>query len=154
MANCQHRKIFSCLPEAEATAESELNCARQIVSRLTTEAYRRPVNNSDIQPLLAIFERARKDVGFRASIATTLQALLVSPQFLYLQEIPPADVEPGSIYRISDTEFAARLALFLWSSLPDEELTTLASGHTKVSTLQARQLVLSGRVRPRFNRFL
>ena len=121
------RKIFSCLPEAEATAESELNCARQIVSRLTTEAYRRPVNNSDIQPLLAIFERARKDVGFRASIATTLQALLVSPQFLYLQEIPPADVKPGSVYRISDTEFAARLALFLWSSLPDEELTALAS---------------------------
>ena len=121
------RKIFSCLPEAEATAESELNCARQIISRLTTEAYRRPINNSDIQPLLAIFERARKDVGFRASIATTLQALLVSPQFLYLQEIPPADVKPGSVYRISDTEFAARLALFLWSSLPDEELTALAS---------------------------
>ena len=121
------RKIFSCLPEAEATAESELNCARQIISRLTTEAYRCPVNNSDIRPLLAIFERARKDVGFRASIATTLQALLVSPQFLSLQEIPPADVKPGSVYRISDTEFAARLALFLWSSLPDEELTALAS---------------------------
>lgn len=121
------RKIFSCLPEAGASVESELNCARQIISRLTTEAYRRPVNNSDIQPLLAIFERARKDVGFRASIATTLQALLVSPQFLYLQEIPPADVKPGSVYRISDTEFAARLALFLWSSLPDEELTALAS---------------------------
>jgi hypothetical protein len=121
------RKIFSCLPEAGAAAESELNCARQIISRLTTEAYRRPVNSSDIQPLLAIFERARKDVGFRASIATTLQALLVSPQFLYLQEIPPADVKPGSVYRISDTEFAARLALFLWSSLPDEELTALAS---------------------------
>ncbi|MEC9262369.1 MAG: DUF1592 domain-containing protein [Pseudomonadota bacterium] len=121
------RKIFSCLPETEATAESELNCARQIISRLTTEAYRRPVNNSDIQPLLAIFERARKDVDFRASIATTLQALLVSPQFLYLQEVPPADVKPGRVYRISDTEFAARLALFLWSSLPDEELTALAS---------------------------
>ena len=141
------RKIFSCLPEAEATAESELNCARQIVSRLTTEAYRRPVNNSDIQPLLAIFERARKDVGFRASIATTLQALLVSPQFLYLQEIPPADVEPGSIYRISDTEFAARLALFLWSSLPDEELTTLASAGTlrepQVLKLQLKRMLAS-----------
>ena len=141
------RKIFSCLPEAEATAESELNCARQIISRLTTEAYRRPVNNSDIQPLLAIFERARKDVGFRASIATTLQALLVSPQFLYLQEIPPADVEPGSIYRISDTEFAARLALFLWSSLPDEELTTLASAGTlrepQVLKLQLKRMLAS-----------
>ena len=141
------RKIFSCLPEAEATAESELNCARQIISRLTTEAYRCPVNNSDIRPLLAIFERARKDVGFRASIATTLQALLVSPQFLYLQEIPPADVEPGSIYRISDTEFAARLALFLWSSLPDEELTTLASAGTlrepQVLKLQLKRMLAS-----------
>ena len=121
------RKIFNCLPEQQSTATAELDCARQIISSLTAEAYRRPVSNEDIQPLLAIFERARMDISFRASIATAIQALLVSPNFLYLQEIPPAEVEPGSVYRISDTEFAARLALFLWSSLPDEELTALAS---------------------------
>lgn len=121
------RKIFSCLPGQQSTATAELDCARQIISSLTAEAYRRPVSNEDIQPLLAIFERARMDISFRASIATAIQALLVSPNFLYLQEIPPAEVEPGSVYRISDTEFAARLALFLWSSLPDKELTALAS---------------------------
>ena len=121
------RKIFNCLPEQQSTATAELDCARQIISSLTAEAYRRPVSNEDIQPLLAIFERARMDISFRASIATAIQALLVSPNFLYLQEIPPAEVEPGSVYLISDTEFAARLALFLWSSLPDEELTALAS---------------------------
>ena len=143
------RKIFTCLPAAGASAESELNCARQIISRLTNEAYRHPVTGDDIKPLLTIFERARKDVDFRGSIATTLQALLVSPQFLYLQEIPPADIEPGSVYRISDTEFAARLALFLWSSLPDKELTALARAgelrEPQVLKQQIKRMLASGK---------
>ena len=124
------RKIFVCLPESstsknESTA-SEIACAKTIISKLASEAYRRPVNDDDIQALLGVFERTRKDLDFRESIATTIQALLVSPSFLYLQEPTPMDVAPGSIYKISDTEFAARLALFLWSSLPDKTLMALA----------------------------
>ncbi|WP_181898413.1 DUF1592 domain-containing protein [Alteromonas aestuariivivens] len=130
------RKIFVCFPDTTETAsesvsfrnnaEAELKCARQIVSQLSAEAYRRPTNDTDIQPLLGVFKQARQDLTFRASIATTIQALLVSPGFLYLQEPAPESAPPGSIYKINDFEFAARLALFLWSSLPDKELADAA----------------------------
>src|SRR5690606_3184978 len=58
--------------------------------------------------------------------AAAVQAILVSPSFLFLFESDPADAAPGYVHRISDLEYASRLALFLWSSLPDEELLTLA----------------------------
>lgn len=128
-------KIFVCSPNStnapqesvpEKLAISELDCAKKIISNLTTQAYRRPTSDSDIQPLLHIFKQTRADLDFQSSIATTIQALLVAPNFLYLQEETPTGVTPGSVYQISDFEFAARLALFLWSSLPDQELSELA----------------------------
>ncbi|GGF70743.1 filamin [Alteromonas lipolytica] len=124
------QKIFICSPTNSAAASAkqnaELDCARSIIASLTTEAYRRPVTDADVSPLLNVYKAARKDLDFTSSIATTLQALLISPGFLYLQEPVPDGVSPGSVYQLSDSEFAARLALFLWSSLPDKELTDLA----------------------------
>ena len=124
------RKIFTCFPtpsiSPKESAIAELDCARKIITNLTAEAYRRPTSDDDIQPLLNVFKQSRVDLDFRASIATTIQALLVAPSFLYLQEPTPKNVSPGSVYKISDYVFAARLALFLWSSLPDKELTDLA----------------------------
>jgi hypothetical protein len=124
------RKIFICFPtpsvSPEESAIDEIDCARKIITNLTAEAYRRPTSYDDIQPLLHVFKQTRIDSDFRSSIATTIQALLVAPSFLYLQEPTPKNTSPGSVYKISDYEFAARLALFLWSSLPDKELTDLA----------------------------
>lgn len=120
-------KIFVCLPDsAEQSTKAELECASKIIAKLSAEAYRRPTGDADIQPLLHIFKQARADLNFRASIATTIQALLVAPSFLYIQENTPITAAAGSVYKINDYEFAARLALFLWSSLPDQELTDLA----------------------------
>ncbi|NVK57213.1 MAG: DUF1592 domain-containing protein [Alteromonadaceae bacterium] len=121
------RKIFTCSvsPEDEDT-QAELDCATQIIAELSAEAYRRPTNETDIQPLLNVFKQVSMDLDFTASMAKTIQALLVSPGFLYLQEPAPEGVTPGSVYKINDVEFAARLALFLWSSLPDQTLTDLA----------------------------
>ncbi|MDT0596088.1 DUF1592 domain-containing protein [Glaciecola petra] len=125
-----YSKIFSCYPKTLSTIEqsvkSELSCAKQIIASLVEQAYRRPIDEADIEPLMGIFKQTRRDLDFKASIATTIQALLVSPSFLYLQEHTPKDIAPGSVYKINDYEFAARLALFLWSSLPDQELSELA----------------------------
>ena len=52
--------------------------------------------------------------------------ILVSPDFLFRAELDPANAEPGSVYKISDIELASRLSFFLWSSIPDEELLSLA----------------------------
>lgn len=128
------KKIFTCLPNESNSTEqariSETICAKEIIANLTREAYRRPIDEHDIQPLLNIFKLTRTDLDFKASIATTIQALLVSPSFLYIQEHKPGEVLPGNVYQINDHEFAARLALFLWSSLPDKELSELANNGT------------------------
>ena len=131
------RKIFVCTPYPHGSSNSaqqinlaELDCAKTIISNLTHEAYRRPTNDSDIQPLLSVFKQARTDLDFKGSIATTIQALLVAPRFLYIQEPTPINTASGSIYKINDFEFATRLALFLWSSLPDKELMAFAAKGT------------------------
>ena len=56
-----------------------------------------------------------------------LQRLLADPEFVYRRETEPANLAPGKSYRISDLALASRLSFFLWSSIPDDELMTLAS---------------------------
>jgi len=116
--------IFSCTPSIWPFTEQY--CARKIIGRLARQAYRRPVNDADIDRLMRVYTPAQQAGGFEQGIAASIQALLVSPGFLFLHEQEPAETAPGSVHPISDGEFAARLALFLWSSLPDEELIALA----------------------------
>jgi hypothetical protein len=118
--------IFSCYP---ATASEEESCARQILGNLASSAYRHPVdsNSGDVDVLMQFFGKGRDLAGFETGIQYALSRLLLDPQFLYQSEVQPADLAPGSIYRVSDLELASRLSFFLWSSIPDRELLTLAS---------------------------
>ena len=118
------RKIFSCMPQ---TPQQDEPCAKQIIATLTEEAYRRPVTAEDVDPLLAIYSAGAKDGGFEGGIRDAVTAILASPFFLYRAEPTPAGVKPGETYRISDLELASRLAFFLWSSDPDNELISLAT---------------------------
>ncbi|MGB1841405.1 MAG: DUF1592 domain-containing protein, partial [Longimicrobiales bacterium] len=65
--------------------------------------------------------------GFEVGVRTALQAILASPSFLFRLEEQPADVEPGTSYRLADTDLAARLAFFLWGTGPDRELIGVAA---------------------------
>ncbi len=116
--------IFVCRPE---NAAGELPCARQILSNLARRAYRRPSNDTDLSDLLPFYEAGRTESGFDTGIQKALERLLVSPQFLYRIERDPANVAPGTPYKISDLELASRLSFFLRSSIPDEELLDLAA---------------------------
>ncbi|HEX6963196.1 MAG TPA: DUF1592 domain-containing protein, partial [Lacipirellula sp.] len=99
--------------------------ARQIIAAFAERAYRRPVESDEVQRLLAMFDRGfQRGDGFEASIKLALQAVLISPHFLFLVENVPAE---EGVYRLDHHEFAARLSYFLWASMPDEELLTLAS---------------------------
>jgi hypothetical protein len=111
-------------------AERQSGTAK-ILTRLAREAYRRPVNETDLKPLLAFYQEGRKDGDFNSGITTALQAILASPRFVYRFERTPADVQPGDNYRIGDLELASRLSFFLWSTGPDDELIGLAS-HKKL----------------------
>ena len=116
------RRIFTCSP---ANADEEPACARQILSSLARRAYRRPVDEQDVQGLVQFYNEGQREGGFEAGIQFALERLLVSPDFLFRIERDPVDAEPGSMYEITDTELASRLSFFLWSSLPDDELLDL-----------------------------
>jgi mono/diheme cytochrome c family protein len=121
------RRIFACRPGA---AIRELACARRILSTLARRAYRQPVGEGDLKPLLDFYQTGRRESGFEAGIQRALQAILASPRFTFRIERDPADVPTGRAYAISDIELASRLSFFLWSSIPDDALLTVAARGT------------------------
>ena len=119
------QRIFGCYPRAAA---EERPCAERILRSLARQAYRRPVHDDDIRPLLASFDAGyREGSGFEDGVRWALEAILVSPKFLFRIERDPAGAATGRPYPISDIDLASRLSFFLWSSLPDEELIALAA---------------------------
>jgi hypothetical protein len=124
------RKVLACEPSRRSSRESaasEGGCARQILTTMARRAYRRPPTAQDLATLMAFFDEGRKDATFDDGIEYALRFLLASPQFLVRAEREPANVRPGQPYRITDLELASRLSFFLWSSIPDDELITVAS---------------------------
>ena len=118
------RKIFVCRPTGQRDEEV---CARQIVSNLARRAYRRPVRADDLGILMTFYQAGRNDGAFDSGIEAVLQRVLADPEFLYRGEPEASALQAGRTYRISDTELASRLSFFLWSSIPDEELLTVAT---------------------------
>ncbi len=120
------RAIFSCYPQAESEAET---CAREILSRLATRGWRQPIaaESEEVNELLGFYARGHELDGFEMGMQYAIARLLMDPRFLYQVENEPEGLAPGSVYAISDVELASRLSFFLWSSIPDEELLTLAS---------------------------
>jgi mono/diheme cytochrome c family protein len=118
------QRIFTCRPRTSAEEEP---CARKIIGTLEKRAYRRPVTDRDVEPLMAIYKEGRTSKDFDSGIERALEALLSSPKFLIRVEREPADAKPGAVYRISDIELASRLSFFLWQSSPDDELIDIAA---------------------------
>lgn len=117
------QRIFLCHPPA---ATQETACARRIVTTLAHRAYRRPVGEGDIAPLLRLYATERAGTDFDHGIEAAVEAILVSPQFLFVGEQDPKDSPPGTVHPVSDIDLATRLSLFLWSSIPDDTLLALA----------------------------
>jgi hypothetical protein len=119
------RKIFVCRP---TSAADETTCARRIVTRLVTHAYRHPAATGEVDQLMAFFQDGRKEAGgFDAGIEMVLARVLASPKFIYRIETEPATAKLNQPYRISDLDLASRLSFFLWSRSPDDQLITLAA---------------------------
>ena len=118
------QRIFVCRPEPGSAEEP---CARRILSTLARRAYRTPVTPRDIDPLILLFTEGRADGGsFEHGIEMGLSGVLVAPRFLFRAPVVPDGGRPGEVYRLSDLDLASRLSFFLWSSIPDEELLSLA----------------------------
>ena len=116
-------KIFTCHPKSP---QEEVPCARTILAGLSRRAFRRPVTDSDLKPLLVFYEKGRAEGDFDKGIEKALSAMLVSPSFLFRVEQDPKTATPGSVYKLDDYALASRLSFFLWSSIPDDTLLGLA----------------------------
>ena len=117
------QKIFSCRPTSPGEAPA---CARNIFSRLASEAYRRPATESAIADLMAFYDIGAEEGGFERGVRFALQALLASPHFVFRFEEPPSGARAGEEYELDGSALASRLSFFLWGSPPDEELMEAA----------------------------
>jgi mono/diheme cytochrome c family protein len=122
-------RIFICHPSRQSSPSDRASdggtaCAQRIVSTLARRAFRRPVTEQDLAPLMAFYRSGQQAGGFEAGVRDALSAILASPHFLYRVEAGNA----ANVTRaLNDLELASRLSFFLWSSLPDDELLTLAT---------------------------
>ncbi len=126
-ATPSRERIFSCRPADGATADAQARCARQIVSSLSRRAYRRPVTDEDVNELMRYYEEGVKGGGFESGVRSAVTGLLASPFFLYRSERVPAAARPGDVFTISNIELASKLSFFLWNTIPDDELLSLAA---------------------------
>ncbi len=135
-----HKRIFIC---GHTPGEHRPECARRIVAALARRAYRRPVSEQEVNGLVRFVSMAQQNGdSFEQGIRVALEAILVSPHFLFRIENDRAPNNPAASHRLDDYELASRLSYFLWSSMPDDELLRLA-GERKLHNPE----VLAGEVR-------
>jgi mono/diheme cytochrome c family protein len=115
------KKILVCDPAAGA------RCIDRILATLARRAYRRPVTGTEVAALKRFVDMAKADgQSVEQGIGLAIQAMLVSPHFLFHIERDLYPNDPGRMHRVSDVELASRLSYFLWNSMPDDELLSLA----------------------------
>ena len=116
------RKIFTCQP----ALSEDMRCAGAILSALGSRAYRRPITKAESDRLLTLYRAGRQEGTFETGIEFGLRGILANPKFVLRAERDPSNMPAGATYRIDDYELASRLSFVLWSSIPDDELTSLA----------------------------
>jgi mono/diheme cytochrome c family protein len=145
-------RILIALPDENI---SPREAARKIVAEFSRRAFRRPVPVDEVERLLTMFERGwERGDGFVPSVRLALKAVLISPNFLFLAEPEP---EQGGIHRLGPFPLASRLSYFIWSSMPDEELFSLAQNglllDDKVYRQQIRRLLADPKAQALGDRF-
>jgi hypothetical protein len=118
------KKNITCRPTAPGEEQA---CASRIVRDLSTQAFRRPVTSRDFERLMAFYTEGRAEGDFESGVATALEAILASPQFLFRLEPVPTAAVAGRPYRLDDLALASRLSFFIWGSGPDAALMKAAT---------------------------
>jgi hypothetical protein len=118
------KQILICDPDSDRA------CVQRIVSNLARRAWRRPTKASEVASLMKLVDLSQQEgMDARHGIQTALTAILVSPDFLFRIERDAEPRNPAATHSISDVELASRLSYFLWSSMPDDELLSLAESN-------------------------
>jgi cytochrome c553 len=118
-----YKRIFIC---GDAPGQHSPECARTTLAPLARRAYRRPLAPNELDGLLQLVKLAQdRGDSFESGIRVALEAILMSPNFLFRVERDRAGAS-SSMHRVTDLELASRLSYFLWSSMPDDELLSVA----------------------------
>ena len=148
------RAIFTCHPDS---VPRQATCAHEIVTRLATAAFRRPVTERDSAALMSLYQKGAAEDGFEAGVRLAIEGILASPRFVFRFEERPASARAGAGYAIGDFDLASRLSFFLWASAPDEPLRTLAAAgrlsDATVLTQQVRRMLADPRADVLASRF-
>ena len=132
-----HRRML--MVDVGKTPEDTHGHAKRVVAELMRRAFRRPPSEDEVAKAMSLYFRA-EDRGdpWEECVKLALKSVLVSPKFLFRIEAPAA---PGTTESLSPFELATRLSYFLWASMPDDELLSLAeSGELTKPTVLAQQV--------------
>ena len=116
-----HKKLLACQPELPKPEQ-----ARQILTRFLSRAYRRPATAEEVDRLTSrVTKSLDEGTAWEVAMQRAMMTTLVSPKFLFRLELDdrPESPEPQAL---NEFQLASRMSYFLWSSMPDEELFTLA----------------------------
>lgn len=127
------RRLLACDPKLSKQEKS-----RFVLQRFATRAYRRPVTTDELDHLLKIAEQAEQQKGkWEVGIEMAMEAVLISPKFLFRVELDDRPDTAGP-HPIAEYQLASRLSYFIWSTMPDEELFTLAAKNQLSANLEAQ----------------
>lgn len=119
-----HRKLIVATPTATRPLP---DAVRENLRPLVRRAFRRAVTNDEVNRFVPLVENAvAQGETFERGMQLALQAVLCSPNFLFRIETDPNPNDPKARHEITSFELATRLSYFLWSSMPDDELLSLA----------------------------
>ena len=129
--------LLTCDPETTG----ERACAQIVLENFTPRAWRRPITNEELNNLMGLYDTIVADEGtFDDGLRMGLQAVLLSPNFLFRVELDPVPGNPVTA-PLTGYELASRLSYFLWSSMPDEALFAAAAADELQTTEQISEQV-------------
>jgi Protein of unknown function (DUF1592)/Protein of unknown function (DUF1588)/Protein of unknown function (DUF1587)/Protein of unknown function (DUF1585)/Protein of unknown function (DUF1595)/Planctomycete cytochrome C len=133
----EYRRFFP--KDIPAGALERHQYAHDLLERFATRAFRRPADQETVDRLAAFAMGVSTQEGqnFEAGIAQAMTAVLASPRFLFREEAPTSG-SSDQYPQIDEFALAARLSYFLWSSMPDEELSRLAGTNKLRENLHAQ----------------
>ena len=117
-----HRRVFV----ERKPGEQDRAYASRVLNLFARKAFRRPTRDGEVTRYLALVDLAGAD-DIEHGIRLALEAMLVSPAFLYREEPQPEPDNAEHIHLVDEHSLATRLSYFLWSSMPDQRLMELAS---------------------------
>jgi hypothetical protein len=147
-------KTATPIPSAPRGREAE--AAREFLQTFAGRAFRRPAASAEVQKLVGLARSAwERGSSYEEGVALAMQAVLVSPHFLYRGELQREPDNPQAVHPVNEYALASRLSYFLWSSMPDDELFEQARRGTLRRNLdkQVRRMLRDAKLRALVDNF-